>query len=205
MADQFVIREATEADAVAASAVINTATQEGDSWYKTPTSRTRVDAAGEQVAALCRADHAGAVFVAERPATRELLGVVHCDWRSGATGDIPGFPQSTRVYSFGMLSVPARNGSRGIGRALVQAAEGRLGEAARAAEPPSTAPAIEIDVVASVGPRRGNLLGWYGSQGYECVADATPVWWHIYGVVAEAYMRDGLPTVFAQRMRKPLC
>ena len=63
---------------------------------------------------------------------------------------------------------------------------------------------IDIDVVSTVGPRRGNLVRWYEAQGYTRRGDPAPVWWHVFGVVHADFMQDGVPTVYAQRMSKVL-
>ena len=217
----FTIRPAGEADAVACSELINTAHREGDMWYKKPEYHNRVDAAGETVlrmiskgsmldktkagttAATIQANPPAmgacsggeCILVAADTASGELIGCVHGEWLFGDTGTIPGFPSSTAAYGFGMLSVPARNGGRGVGKELVSAVEAEL--LVNNALDGSDLLA-EIDVMVSIGNRRGNLLVWYGSQGYLPAGEVTPAWWSF--AIADEF----LGKVLVQRMQKVL-
>ncbi|CAE8588002.1 unnamed protein product [Polarella glacialis] len=217
----YTIRPAGEADAVACSELINTAYSERYIRYKKPEYHNRVDAAGEKVlqmirkgpmldktkagtaAAACQADPPAmgdcsggeCILVAADNASGELIGCVHGEWLFGEAGTIFGFPTSTAVHSFGMLSVPARNGGRGVGKRLVSAVEAEL-MANNALD--GSGLLSEIDVIVSIGDRRGNLLLWYGSQGYTPVGEVTPAFWSF--AIADEFIGK----VLVQRMQKLL-
>jgi hypothetical protein len=225
-APSFVIREANATDVLAASELIATAYGEQDSWYKKPTYKNRVDLKGDRVRGLL-AEETGVLLVAvddknddkndddstaslakQRQKTGALLGAVHVEWPSAAQGGIPGHPQTTQLWSFGMLSVPRRNAGKGIGRALVAAAEARLSTVAKSksasssqsssASADTASQLITIDVMETLGPRRRNLIEWYRQQEYVEAGAATPAWWSF----AVADHLQG--TIMVQRMTKEL-
>jgi hypothetical protein len=66
-------------------------------------------------------------FYHSLPSGPVLLGAVHGEWPTVKAGGIVGWPSTcTQIYTFGMLSVPARNGGKGAGSALARAVIERL-------------------------------------------------------------------------------
>lgn len=94
----------------------------------------------------------GAVLVYEDPLTSQLNGCVVVE-----------LDRAARRASFGMVAVPALYGGRGVGSALVEAAEARLRAELRGA-PDSGADAGEI--VICVVSLREDLHGFYRRRGY---------------------------------------
>ena len=215
-------RDATDDDAVVVSELVNTAYREGDAWYKRPECVERMDKDGTTARELIASDHLGCIIVAEQyqedpEQAPTLVGAVHCQWLEGDLGTLPGFPDTTKLFYFGMLSVPQRYGGKGIGKRLTGAAIERLELEAHAWQreqsqevsavqcgrpssntwcPPCS---IQIDVVTSLGPRKNCLVGFYSAFGFEALGSETPAWWEVFGVVADEYMGG---KVMVQRMQK---
>jgi len=220
MSVSFRIREAVAGDVLGASEVIRTAYLEGDAFYKKEECRCRVDLAGEAVRAMLAPEHQGVLLVAVGGGAQGgvgegeggdgegdvVMGAVHCEWPSAAEGGtIPGWAGGgrRRVWSFGMLAVPARSGGRGAGRALVSAALARLRQqkaAVAAAGGVDGSAEVEIDVMVTLGNRPRNLLGWYAGQGFSKRGAEAHCWWQMFGVVHP----DWEGKVMVQRMGQPL-
>ena len=213
MSVAFRIREVVAGDVLGASEVIRTAYLEGDAFYKKEECRFRVDLAGEAVRAMLDPEHQGVLLVAVGGGAQDgdgggdiVMGAVHCEWPSAAEGGtIPGWAERgcRRVWSFGMLAVPARGGGRGVGRALVSAALARLRQqkaAVAAAGGVDGSAEVEIDVMVTLGNRPRNLLGWYGGQGFGKRGAEAHCWWQMFGVVHP----DWEGKVMVQRMGQPL-
>ena len=152
------IRPARPEEAGAVTELVATAFREGDSFYKRPNFLDRVCLS--EVEEMLR-DDGGCFLVAVGGGggggteAGELLGAVYVTYTK------PG-----EAAHLNMVSVPRRNGGRGIGRALVRAAEKHLAEAG--------ASRIEMQVVSSMNAR---LIEWYKGMGYSCLAGDTPIWW----------------------------
>ena len=117
--DAYRVRPLDNSDVAAVIDLVNEAFME-DAFFKVPEKRQRLkknddDGADMGVESFGEVLRTSTFLVAESMCeSNELLGCIRVD-RSKAT--------STVVGSFGMLSVPKRNQNRGIGKALVRAAE----------------------------------------------------------------------------------
>jgi GNAT superfamily N-acetyltransferase len=145
-----------------------------------------------EVAGLLASEEA--VLLVAVDATDMLQGVIVGKWHAGAVGCVFGHPLEAKVLTFGTLSVPARYGGQGRGRALVAAMERVLAERC----PFVDEVPLTIDIVATLGPRKENLVGFYASLAYEISGPQDPAYWSF--AIDDAWKDK----IFAQRMHKTL-
>jgi GNAT superfamily N-acetyltransferase len=158
------IREATERDAVAISIAVNEAF-EADAFFKQPQYRKRLDPEGVKARAMMENTGRGCFLVAQHvhePAeSSNILGCMWTHWHKNGSEIAPAqCPGPVGVCS--MVSVPPAHESRGVGTAMVAAAERKCAAALRAAGVSGDAFTMEIPVLSC----RDVLLPWYQGQGY---------------------------------------
>jgi GNAT superfamily N-acetyltransferase len=161
---EYIIREGTQVDAEQLVEVGNAAFM-ADTFFKKPEFHLRftqprvVNMIGEE----------NSVFlVAKRDNTNEILGSIYLHWeyhRDDKEDSI-----NKVVGKFSAVSVPPKNEKRGIGKALVKAAENKILAIAN-----SIGDQVKADLEMGVINQRKDLFPWYENQGfktYEEIFDA---------------------------------
>ena len=161
-------RLATAADAAVVTELVNTAFIEGDAFFKVPEYFKRLDDAGRGAAAVIASDDQAFLLLEAdsdartgAPARPAVLGCVKAEFPPApATAEERAAAPAVTVH-FGMMSVPARNGGRGAGTALLAGLEALF-----AARYPAAAAAGGITVEMPLISVREDLFRWYGKRGY---------------------------------------
>ena len=144
------IRRALLDDAPFIRDLVNTAFREADSWFKKEEYHDRMHASEVEEMMAKDADQGGCgCFLAAESENGDIVGTIRLDWGEG-----------NEKASFGMVSVPQRHGSRGIGSQLVKCAENELSAAG--------CTTIEMPVVVN---RNERLIKWYEKKGYTRVRE----------------------------------
>eukprot|EP00611_Tribonema_gayanum_P021361 TRINITY_DN4085_c0_g1_i2.p1 TRINITY_DN4085_c0_g1~~TRINITY_DN4085_c0_g1_i2.p1 ORF type:complete len:221 (-),score=28.96 TRINITY_DN4085_c0_g1_i2:53-715(-) len=169
------IREATAADAITVSAVVNDAFM-ADAFFKKPDKIYRLDWEGGLAKQMIERDpSSGNFIVAERVLSKPLIsgsgssgeptmmGCLFVHWHLHGSNSYPEVcPGPTGSVS--MVSVPDKHGKQGIGTALIAAAESLCAARLRAMGASGDTFTMEIPIVSG---RVDPLTPWYSKQGYQ--------------------------------------
>jgi predicted N-acetyltransferase YhbS len=168
------IRPAIDSDAEAIVAVTNDAFM-ADAFFKKPEAILRFSLDG--VTKMIREERS-IFLLAELPGdgANQVCGSIFLHWDfSEAKNDVP----MQFIGKFSAVSVPTAFGRRGIGQALVAAAEKHLIDLANhLSSPPSSSssPSVPLSVVMEMGVinARQDLFPWYKRQGYSLIGPLLP-------------------------------
>lgn len=176
MAAAIAIRIANGADAESIVAVTNDAFM-ADAFFKKPEAVLRFSLDG--VHKMINAEHS-VFLLAELPVDDALAvcGIIFLHWEISSPSDVAnGDDSQTKVVGkFSAVSVPTAFGRRGIGQALVAAAEKHILDVATQIASASPSSASNVSVVMEMGVinARQDLFPWYTRQGYSVIGPLLP-------------------------------
>lgn len=154
MSSALTFRDATLADAEAVMAITNEAFV-ADEFFKRKEYHQRFDL--PTVIEMINTENSAFILAEATIDDRtELVGSLYLHWEI-KTGD----NGSEVIGKFSAVSVPSRFGKRGIGKALVDAAERRVIGFAKQSEDRASA-SLQMGVIS----QREDLFPWYSKQGF---------------------------------------